>query len=103
MSDSQAFWKPYSQLTQPDGSVFMYVQAAMDLNQGDYIEQLPTGRVKKFSGGVRLPKAIILETVPKDHFTWTLVKEPDARPEPQREVVTEESIKRMAESKPIVG
>lgn len=78
MSDEKAKYQNGAILQCPDGSQFVYVQAAEDLSNGTFVEANILGRLVKFKGEVKFPKGIVVETVPKEWWTFVMVKEPNA-------------------------
>lgn len=75
MADKVARYPVNSQLQLPDGSLFIYAQANLDLDPGTYVEANPLGKLIKFKGGLRFPKGIVTETTPDDWYTFVLVRE----------------------------
>ena len=76
MADKNAIHPVGSQLQYPDGSMYVYLEACENLDNGTYVEGSATGRLMKFKGGPRFPKGIVMETLPKDFFSFIMVKEP---------------------------
>lgn len=91
MADKVAKYPVGSQLQYPDGSAYVYLEACENLDNGTYVEGSATGRLMRFKGGPRFPKGIVMETLPKDHFSFVKVR--DA----QREVAAVE------QSSPIIS
>ena len=75
MADKVAKHPVGSQLSYPDGSVYVYLESCEDLENGTYVEGSATGRLMKFKGGPRFPKGIVMETLPKDHFSFVKVRD----------------------------
>lgn len=75
MADKQPKYPVGSQLQFPDGSLYVYLESCEDLENGTYVEGSPLGRLQKFKGGARFPKGIVMETLPKDHFSFVKVRD----------------------------
>lgn len=65
-----------AQLAYPDGSLHVYFQASEDFEKGTYVELNVNGRICKFKGGLRFPPGIIMETVPKEWWTFIMTRAP---------------------------
>lgn len=75
MADKHPLHPEGSILTLPDGSQYVYIQAADNLERGTYAEPTGKNRIKKFSGGLRFPKGLVMETVPENYYTFVMVQE----------------------------
>lgn len=87
-ADKEPRHYPYSQLQQPDGSVFVYCQAAIDMKKGEYVLPNANGRLanveEKFGG---MPMGRLVEDVGRDEWTFVLIKNPDPRRQPEQKKV----------------
>ena len=70
MADKEQKYPKGTQLTYPDGTVFVYAGAAQSLKQGTFADPNENGRLVKFKGGLVLPTAVICEDVSKGEFTF---------------------------------
>jgi len=77
MSDAKNKHPNGAVLQYPDGSQYVYIQAAEDLSSGTFVEANVLGRLVKFKGEVKFPKGIVMETVPKEGWTFVMIKEPN--------------------------
>jgi hypothetical protein len=78
MADKEAMFQVMSSLITPDGARYVYAQAAEDLEMGQFIEpHKGTQRIIKLKGkGLRMPRGIACETVPKEYYSFFMVQEP---------------------------
>lgn len=76
MADKTAAYPEGSILHHPDGSQYVYIQAADNLDKGTYVEPTSMNRIKRFSGGLRFPKGLVMETVPENFYTFVMIREP---------------------------
>ena len=90
MADKDQKHPLMSQMQQPDGSLYVYVQVNFHAEQGQYIELNPLGKAVKFKGGLRFPRGIVLETVPEDWYTWVMAREGEATTKPKSNIVVPE-------------
>lgn len=75
MADAKPKYPIGTVLTTPDGAQYVYLEACEDLENGTYVEGSATGRLMKFKGGPRFPKGIVMETLPKDYFSFVKVRD----------------------------
>lgn len=67
-----------TQLLKPDQSIYVFVKVLEDFDPGTYVELNVNGHVTKFKGGLRFPPAIIVETVPKNWYSFVMIRPPQA-------------------------
>lgn len=83
MADKEAKFPEGTQLTKPDGSMYIYVQVSEDLEPAQYSEPNANNRLMKMKGlGLRFPPAICVENVPKDWWTFVMVRAPKSKESP---------------------
>lgn len=76
MSDKEAKFPRGAALVYPDGSRYVYLQAAEDLSDGMFIEANVNGRLVKFKGELKFSQGICIETTPKEYWTFVMISTP---------------------------
>jgi len=67
-----------TQMMYPDGSVYVYVKAVEDFDPGTYGELNVNGNLVKFKGGLRFPPIVVVNTVPRNYWTFVMIRGPQA-------------------------
>ena len=86
MSNKEALHPQGALIQYPDGSQFVYLQAAENLSNGMFVEPNLSGRLIKFRGEVKFPRGICVETVPKEWYSFFMIKEGE---QPKKPPITE--------------
>lgn len=81
MADQNAKHPDGARLAYPDGSVYVYLQAADDLDGGTYVDVNINHRLVKFRGGMRFSDGIVIEKTPKEWYTFMMIQPPQVKKE----------------------
>jgi hypothetical protein len=70
VADKEAKYPLGSNLSYPDGSLYVYIQASEDFEPGVYADLNANQRLCKYRGGLRIPPIVITETLPKEWYSF---------------------------------